>query len=131
MGAMVQVHDELAPGRRTRSFTLYLASERITVRELIRRRVEEEVEAYNRARPEVFQGLVQPTDAERVLNGYRLKTRRPLDAAAQVEHALRAFETNGFLIVVGDRQVEDLDESIAVTPATEISFVKLVPLVGG
>jgi xylulokinase len=33
----------------------------------------------NRAMPEYFHGLVQPTDAERVLNGYRLKQRRPLD----------------------------------------------------
>lgn len=131
MGAMVRIHDELATGQRTRSFTLYLASERITVRELIRRRVQEEVEAYNGTRPEVFQGLVQPTDAERVLNGYRLKTRRPLDVTAQVDLALRAFEANGFLIVVGDRQVVDLDEPIVVMPATEISFVKLVPLVGG
>jgi hypothetical protein len=131
MTAALLIHDETSTGERTNTVTLTLASERVTAREVLRRRIQVEVEAYNRAQPEYFHGLVQPTDAERVLNGYRLKKQRQLDWHEQVDTALEAFERNGFLMLAGDRQVEDLDEEIVVTPGFAVSFVKLVPLVGG
>jgi hypothetical protein len=34
-------------------------------------------------------------------------------------------------VLVGDRQPDSLDEEITVGPETRVSFVKLVPLVGG
>jgi hypothetical protein len=34
-------------------------------------------------------------------------------------------------MLVDDRQVEDLDEEIELRVSTEVSFVKLIPLVGG
>lgn len=131
MSAALQIHDETSTGQRTATTTLTLASERVTAREVLRRRIEQEVDAFNRAKPEYFQGLVQPTDAERVLNGYRLRKPRLLDPTEQVTSAEAAFANNGFLMLVGDRQVEDLDEEIVVTPGLSVSFVKLVPLVGG
>ena len=79
----------------------------------------------------MFVGLVQPTDAEAALNGYRTRTRRELDWEKQRDAALAAFETNGFFVLVGERQLESLDERIRVELGTEVSFVKLVPLVGG
>ena len=42
-----------------------------------------------------------------------------------------AGTTNGFFLLVDDRQIEDLDEEVVVTVESTISFVKLVPLVGG
>jgi hypothetical protein len=104
---------------------------RITVRTLLRSRVAREVESYNTNRPEIFQGLVQPDESERILNGYRLKRARPLDVDQQYERALRAFQTNGFLVLAGGRQIESLDEEIDLEIATEVEFLKLVPLVGG
>ena len=101
------------------------------MRDLIRHRVEQEVEAHNRASHAVFQGLVQPTDTEWVLNGYRMKTRRQLDPAAQVTAALEAFQGNGIIVMVDDRQIDRLDETVAVTSTTQVRFLKLVPLVGG
>ncbi len=131
MATALTIHDRATPGGPVRSFTLHLASERITVRELIERRVTQEVEEYNRAQPEYFQGLVQPTDAEQVLNGYRLRKKRLLDAAEQRARAVEAFSSNGFFLLVDDHQVTGLEEEIAIRPDTEVSFVKLVPLVGG
>jgi hypothetical protein len=75
--------------------------------------------------------LVQPTDAERVLNGYRLKKQRLLDWREQYEAAVTAFDNSGFMMLAGDRQIEDLDEEIVVTPGLSVSFIRLVPLVGG
>ncbi len=131
MATALTIHDRATPGGPVRSFTLHLAAERITVRELIERRVTQEVDEYNRAQPEYFQGLVQPTDAEQVLNGYRLRKKRLLDAAEQRAQAVAAFERNGFFLLVDDRQVTGLEDEIVVRPDTEVSFVKLVPLIGG
>ena len=132
MAASLTVHDETATGRRMRSFTLSLPAEQLTIRELVTHRIRQEVDAYNRASSTaVFQGLVQPTDTEWVLNGYRMKTRRQLDPEAQVAFALQAFQANGIIVMVDDRQVDSLDEMVAVTPQTHVRFLKLVPLVGG
>jgi hypothetical protein len=118
-------------GGRGYTFVLALPAERLTVRELIRARVFQEVQAYNERCSRSFWGLVQPTEAECTLNGYRLPRQRRLDAEKQCQRAIEAFQRNGFLILVDDRQVSDLDEEIEVTPATRVTFLKLVPLVGG
>ncbi len=112
-------------------FTLALPSERITVRELIRARIYHEVQDYNGRQSEYFTGLVQPTDAELTLNGYRMKKARALDPEKQYQQALESFEHNGFILLVDDRQVDSLDQVIQVSPATAVTFLKLVPLVGG
>jgi hypothetical protein len=113
------------------SFTVHVSGGNTTVRELIRLRIFQEVEEYNRSRPEAFRMLVQPAAAEQTLNGYRFKEPRLVDPQAQFEKALRAFESNGFLVLVDGRQVGLLDEEIPLRPETSITFLKLVPLVGG
>ena len=124
--------DETTSGEVLREFTLRLASERVSAREVIERRVRHEVDTFNRRKSrEVFEGLVQPNDTEKRLNGYRLKSPRMIDADEQVQKALEAFASNGFFMLVGDRQVESLDEEIVITPDTRVSFMQLVPLVGG
>jgi hypothetical protein len=114
-----------------REFTLALPEERISVRELIRTRVYEEVRDYNLRQEEYFHGLVQPSDAEVTLNGYRMRAGRQIDVERQFKKALLLFQRNGFLILVDDRQVEELDEVIRLRPETTITFLKLIPLVGG
>ncbi|MEB3248168.1 MAG: hypothetical protein VKK07_02365 [Merismopediaceae bacterium] len=112
-------------------FILDLLTERITVRDLIRSRVYQDVKDYNTRQPEYFRGLVQPTEAEQSLNGYKLKKPRQLNWESQLAKAIAAFEGNSFLILVDDEQVTELDEDIVITPETTITFLKLVPLVGG
>ena len=105
---------------------------RITLRELIRQRVTREVAQFNRDRPEVFEGLVQPEESERILNGYRVKFHylRTIDGEAQFARALQAFEQQRFLVISAGRQVESVDEEIDLS-AGEVEFIKLVPLMGG
>jgi len=110
---------------------LDLLTERITVRELIRSRVYQEVKDYNTRQTEYFRGLVQPTNTEQSLNGYQLKKTRQLDWENQFTQAIAAFERNGFLILVDEEQVTELEEEIVITPTTVVTFLKLVPLVGG
>jgi hypothetical protein len=131
MPATVTFYDETTAGDRTPGLTLEFITARVTARELIRRRVYEEVQEYNLSTPEYFRGLVQPTDAERVLNGYKLRQRRKLNWEEQYERAVEAFRQNGFVMLVDDHQVEELDEEVDLRLDTEVSFLKLIPLVGG
>ena len=118
-------------GKPEHTFTVHVTGETVSVRELIRLRVFQEVEEYNSKTPETFRMLVQPGEAERTLNGFKFSKPRQVDPQAQFEKAVEAFEGNGFLVLVDDRQVEALDDEIALRPETDISFLKLVPLVGG
>ena len=131
MPATLTIHDETTSGAKTNTFTLDCLTERMTVRELLRARIYQEVEDYNQKEPEYFRGLVEPTNAERVLNGYKLRAKRKIDWQEQFNRSLEAFERNGFFVLVGDKQAESLDQEFDVKVDTEVSFVKLVPLVGG
>jgi hypothetical protein len=111
--------------------TISLLNEVVTSREVIRERVRQEVEVYNASQPEYFHGLVQPTDAERTLNGFKLRKMRTLDWKEQYEKAIEAFHRYGFIILVDNRQVEDIDAVIEVRPQTTVTFLKLIPLAGG
>jgi predicted component of type VI protein secretion system len=106
---------------------LRLASERTTLRELIARRIEEEVAALN-AGSDAMRPLVVPTQREESLNG---RSRKMIDAGRQLAAAIEAFERTRILVVVNEQQVLDLDQPLIVTPDTEVRFIKLVPLVGG
>lgn len=131
MPTTLTIHDETAAGQKTNTFTLDCLTERMTVRDLIRARIYQEVQDYNQKAPEYFRGLVEPTEAERVLNGYKLKAKRKIDWQEQYQKALEAFQRNGFFVLVGEKQAESLDQEFEVKVDTEVSFVKLVPLVGG
>ncbi|WP_067181696.1 hypothetical protein [Microtetraspora niveoalba] len=129
--ALVTFRDETATGRALAEFSLSDLFERISARELVRLRVREEVARHNAAPSHHFRGLVEPADAEAELNGYRMRTPRKLDWEKQADAAEAAFARNGFLLLIGDRQILDLDTEIDLIADPVVSFVKLVPLVGG
>ena len=118
-------------GKTEHTFTVHVSGEKISIRELIRLRVTQEVEEFNSRQPAVFRMLVQPNDTERTLNGFRFNKPRPVDPVTQYEKAIEAFEGNGFIVLVDDRQIDGLEDEIALHPETSITFLKLVPLVGG
>jgi hypothetical protein len=127
----IHVWDEVIPGQRFPAEAVTIEQARTTARELIRSRVQQEVERHNQSLPQVFRGLVQPEESEQILNGFRLKAPRPLAWESQFERACTSFERNGFLLLVDGRQVTELDDRIDLLADSEVQFVKLVPLVGG
>lgn len=114
MVANIRFFDESTSGERVPAGVVAFAGERITARQLIRRRVEAEVAREH-------EGLVRRAEGRT----------GAADVEAQVQIALRAFERNGFFMLVADRQVETLDEWIDLEEAAEVCFLRLVPLVGG
>lgn len=129
--ALVSFVDETTSGERHDAWGLEIFEERLSLRELIRRRVFQEVAEFNARQPELFNGLVQPTGAERALNGFRVRKGSKVDAETQFTKAVDAFNGNGFVVLVADRQVEELDDEIELARNVEVTFLKLVPLVGG
>jgi hypothetical protein len=136
---LLTIRDETANGKITHQLTLDLLDETITVRELIRSRVYQEVDDYNRRARRAnqdglpFNGLVTPTATERELNPARVgkAVAREIDWKKQFEAACDAFCRNGFFILLDDRQAGELDETVKLQADTTVSFVKLTPLVGG
>ncbi len=129
----VLVRDEPIGGHSRDVLSLEFLTEEITVKALIEERVHQEVRDYNAraARAPLFQGLVQPSESEVALNGYQLKAGRQIEWRPQADLALDAFQRNGFLVLIGERQAEALSERVIVSPGTVVSFVKLTPMVGG
>ena len=136
MPVTLTIRDETTTGQVYHELPLEFPSERVTVRELIRERVYQEVQDFNRKRDErIFCGLVQPTDTERVLNGrsveYRLQKHREIEWKPQFEKAIEAFDRSGFFVLIDDKQAESLDQEFVISHGTQVSFVKLTLLVGG
>jgi len=125
------IKDETAGGKTINEVAVSFASELTTVKEIIKARVTAEVELYNNKMPEYFKGLVEPGDAEKTLNGYKLKEKRKVDAEKQCLVALDAFLKNGFFILIDNIQSESLEQMVVINSSTNISFIKLTPLVGG
>jgi len=119
------------PGREGGELTLPDLPQRLTLRDLIRTRVREEVARYNADRGQFFRGLVRPEDAEETPRGYRVRGARRLDWEKQARVAEEAFERSGFFVLVDGMQVHELDAELDLGVDTDVCFVRLVPLVGG
>jgi hypothetical protein len=134
MPSTLTVRDETPAGGVTNELSLEFLTETITVRELIRSRVYQEVQDYNvkqhMAGP--YRGLVKPEGYETALNGPRAGARlRPIDWKAQYERAVEAFDKGQVLVLIDDRQAESLDETFTIRPGTSVTFLRLALLVGG
>ncbi len=126
------IHDETTSGQKTNTLTLAAISEKLTVRELIRARIYQEVQDYNQNQTECFHGLVAPTESEPVGHGsYKVRHHRKIDWEQQYRCALEAFQKGGFLVLVDDQTAQSLDQQFDIKVTTEVSFVKMTPLVSG
>jgi hypothetical protein len=99
-----------------------------SVRELIRARVELEVE--RRGDPPA------PDPAERGARGFMatflgLGRKGSNDVEALVEEAERGFSLGRYFILLDDRQAESLDEQIDLDRTAGATFLLLTPLQGG
>jgi hypothetical protein len=127
----VVIKDQSGAGKVAATSTLKDIDSPITLRDLIRTRVREEVARYNATLADLFQGLVMPDGAQPTPEGFRMPARRRIDWEQQADRALDAFGRNGFFILIDARQVTDLEEVLELTAESDIRFLRLVQLVGG
>lgn len=127
----ITIQDENFSGTVLNEIALFFQSETVSVKEIIEQRVLQEVARYNEKATEIYRGLVRPSEMEIVLNGFKAKHKIIIDGEKQVYVALNAFQKNGFFILIDDKQVDSLEMQVQLSPVSKISFIKLVPLVGG
>ncbi|WP_062431295.1 hypothetical protein [Herbidospora daliensis] len=119
--ALVTFRDETATGRALEERPLPDMPERISAR------VSQEVVCHNTAPSHHCRNLVKPANTGAGLNSYRMRTAPRLGWEKQTD---AAFTRYGFL-PVGDRQIEDVNTEVDLAFEPVVSFIKLVPLVGG
>ena len=105
--------------------------DRITLEDLIRVRVREEVARYNLKPGLEFAGLVQPEGATQTRTGYQMPAPRRISWEVQADIAIQSFLRNGFFVLVNGKQVTELDDTIELVGSIDVGFIKLTPLVGG
>ncbi len=131
MSILLTMRDETAAGDRSGDLVVDVPDGTMTVRELIRQRVLNEITNRMDADDAVFGGLVRVPDTEAMLNQRGTRHRVGVDPDAQVARACDAFESNRFFLLVDGHQPTELNQQLELSEASEIAFVRLVPLVGG
>ena len=115
------IQDKSATGILLKQLQLAVDKEEITVAELIKYRVRQEMGTLE-------QHSGQPIYARVYFDSPRVK-QRVLQAAAGEEASyvspLHNFQKYGFYIVINDRQVDSLDETIRLDSAPLIYFVEM------
>jgi hypothetical protein len=125
---------------------LELVSERITLRELIRRTVAQQIQELTitqrldvattqvaLARQYLSEDEVAvQAEAGRVKMPSTEESQGPrVNVEAEIKKALRAFTAQRFFVFAGGRQVENLDEELDFAQQTQVTFLRLTPLRGG
>lgn len=126
--------DETATGQVLHSWDVSVENETMTLQELIMLRVKEEIRRRTEASATMYFNIYQElTEAEQKLNPLKhdkIKREAP-DPEAYGYRALDAFKRNAFFVLIGNKQVDNLQEVIDLRRENPISFVRLTPLVGG
>lgn len=125
--------EEKVPGQPPSEIcALTLPANRITVAELIRIYVETQVEKHNIAKVSTAHGENYTTIEEQLLNPPKVDKRfTPAESAIEVDKALLAFQSNRVFLLIDGKQASSLSEEIELTASSKVTFLKLVPLVGG
>ena len=100
-----------------------------SLREILRARIDAEVAAYNRDPGSVYVGMVQPEDAIRHSDGFRMRTPRPLDGDQLLTAVEEAVSAGVVHFVVDDRTINDLGAVVAVGETRLITTVMQRPIV--
>lgn len=145
MAALLKILDEhfgTSVSERRPAVELKLVSERTSPRDIIRQRVQAEIEEVNQrnqahidghARTRSFLIDVDAASPEAKLNMPIIGRRKPklFDLDAETDRAITAFEKRQFIMLLDNRQIDDIDDCVTITPESEVVFLYLTPLKGG
>ena len=122
----IKILDETTSGTILNQLKLDFLTAKISLCDLITNRVRTEIENQKQSQtPQMYsliEGDTDKTESE-LLN--------PDLIHKKVEFALEMFQKNGFLVLIDDVQMVDLTQEIYLNHQTQITFLKLIPLIGG
>lgn len=147
MSTELHVESLVLRGARNEALTpdlnLHLDDSRLTLGELIRRVVlhqvaERTVEGWlDRLQAGAPAAYLSDDDIRRqaAQGAIKLNTTRPdaprIDAEAEVQRALEGFRQRRYRILLDGQMLNDLDHSLDLPAQARLTFLRLVPLVGG
>lgn len=101
----------------------------MTVGELLEHRVRTELAAYNAQPGRVLIGLVQPADAIRHSDGFRVRRPRELDPTIATAAAREAVELGVLALVVDGERITDLDHRLDLGGIDEVLVLHERPVI--
>ena len=128
----ITIQDQQIGGPITHEMVIDFLKEEITLRDLIKSRVYQEVKDANTSKSDHPMAMLKLTETEQELNSLK-KQKKPkvIDFQEQYDKAIGAFEMNRYFVLVDDFQPTKLDEKITLKPDARVNFVRLVYLAGG
>jgi len=120
----------LPTGQRISHVCLTLPVATLTVQELIAYKVRQEVEEFfTHQRPDVSGEYLTPEELLGVTPSASRRVTGP--ALDEIGRAQQAFTARAYMIVVDNQRVWEPDTLLTLRPATQVEFIKILPLVGG
>ena len=121
----VTIKDMTNAGTVRGTITLDGVDSSITLRELIRTRVREQVARHNATVAGSFRGRFMSDRAQPAPGGFRRPASRDADWEQQADRTLDAWARGGFGVRVGNRRIGLLDEVLELTAESDVRFVWL------
>lgn len=124
------IKEENFAGKILNEISVQVNKEILTVAELIRLRVEQEVTQHNKTIDQ--QGNAYLHEMESQLNQRNSFTQGKLaDPEKETFRAWEAFKNNQVFLLIDQKQAESLEQEFLVNEHTKVSFIQMTPLVGG
>jgi len=127
MSHALLIRDETITGRIESEQTIYFPIAIVSVKDIITQRVKEEVT--RRQDIQAMRAFEEPRDL--ASRDKKAKSPKNIDVEVQIEKAFQLFNDQQIILLINNRQAEYLEEQVVIMPETVVSFLKLVPLVGG
>ena len=106
---------------------LEIIEEQITLREIIRRRLYQEISEYQAKKRSQLPCFLIPTRSCQTATELL-----PLfDWQRYSEQVIHAFEKRSYIVLVDNQQITYLDAPITLHIQSTVTFLKLMPLIGG
>jgi hypothetical protein len=128
----IMIQDQVVGGPITHQMMIDFLTEKITLRDLIKGRVYQEVQDANARKTISGTAMFALSATESMLNEMKKPREfKPIEFQPEYDKAIEAFQKGRYFVLIDDRQPADLDEMIVLRPDTKLNFIKLVLLTGG
>ena len=149
----LNVFDEMMFATPTFAMSLYFDKVHTTAKEILKARIKQDCENANleienahqaeqaRLLAEYQKKVGELTDHEKILNGEKLPKAftnptpkaKFRDWQEEFDKAVSAFYNNGFVLIIDDEQITDLDAPLHIKSddTSKLTFLQLIPLQGG
>lgn len=135
-----EIFGSVQPQDKIPSVILKLASEQITLKEIIERSVQEQIDCMKRKEKSMAQiekdlrnQYLSQEDIDELASEGKVAYVSASEDKAKFEalRALNAFRRKRFKVFIDGEEVQDLAEKRAIYEGCTINFVRLIPLAGG